>query len=116
MLNAKKLLTKVLDTLSVILGGTATIEKGTISFPYTATKDGILTIRIASTNAGQNTSSYAYFSIDETIVAGWSGHATGGTNSVCFGVKKGEQVNMIGAQISSFNYRLLPALIGGGTS
>lgn len=108
LLNVKKTLTKILDVLS---GSSATIKSGSISFPYTAEADGILTIRI-STASGGSAASYAYFSISGTTVAGWSGYATGGIQSVTFGVKKGETVTMVGTQIASFNYRLVPVILG----
>ncbi|MCR5035255.1 MAG: hypothetical protein K6B42_07570 [Clostridia bacterium] len=106
--------TKILEKITEILRGSATIKSGTISFPYTAECDGVLTIRIKSNSAGSSTNAYAYFAIGGTTVGGWHGSAVGGTASVSFGVKKDEVVTMNGTQISAFNYRLVPILIGGG--
>ena len=99
------------ETLLLLLTKKA-ILSGSITFPYEVPFDGVLSIRIGAQNT--NTGAYAYFSIDNGVVAGWSGTANGGWQNVCFGVKKGEKITMASSNIASTYARLMPVFSGGG--
>lgn len=108
MLNEKKLFTKILNR---------TMLTGSISFPYTVPNDGILTVLVATVNAGNAAAYVLLRNQDNTDVGVWSGIANGTRNTLTFGVKKGDVIKVATSanmNASEYKFTLLP-IFGGGT-
>ena len=105
MLGIKETLTKIMNNM----GKFGTVD--TLSFPFTATKDGIVVAVVVPPNT---TTSYTYISEDSTVHArGASG--SGYNYTLVFPVKKGCKYAIAASSNSAFNngVRLYP-FVGGG--
>lgn len=107
MLGIKQTLTKIINSM----GKFGAVE--TLTFPFTATADGIV---IAVNVPPNNTASYVYVSEDNNVHARI--YSTGGiTETLIFPVKKGCKYAISSSSNYSFStgIRLYP-FIGGGTA
>ena len=83
---------RVKELLAKILTAPTGENLGTLVFPYTVPKTGVLTINLPTRNIGSTTGAYYYLRVNDMTgyQCTWNGIANGGQASMTIAVKKGD--------------------------